>query len=110
MLPGQTLNIAEACSGLRSIMGLTFLGQAYAYLFDSRPWMRAAIGVMVIPIAVVANALRIVATAIASYHNRAWGHGIYHESTGWIVFVVAFSSILLAHFVMKKIWPAGKRI
>lgn len=104
-LPGLTLNIAEACSGLRSIMALTFLGQAYIYLFDSRPWMRAAVAAIVIPIAVFANSLRIVASAIAGSHNRAWGEGIYHESTGWLVFVVAFVCILGAHSLMKKIWP-----
>src|SRR5205085_3664621 len=36
-LPGQTLNVAEACSGLRSVVALTSLGQSYAYLFDSLP-------------------------------------------------------------------------
>jgi exosortase len=108
MLPGQTLNIAEACSGLRSIMALTFLGQAYIYLFDSRPWMRAVIAATVIPIAVFANSLRIVASAIAGSHNREWGQGIYHESTGWVVFVAAFLCILCAHFLMKKLWPEGK--
>jgi exosortase len=108
MLPGQTLNIAEACSGLRSIMALTFLGQAYIYLFDSRPWMRAVIAVTVIPIAVFANSLRIVASAIAGSHNREWGQGLYHESTGWVVFVVAFLCILGSHLLMNKIWPEGK--
>ena len=105
MLPGQTLNIAEACSGLRSIMALTFLGQAYIYLFDSRPWMRAVIAVIVIPIAVFANSLRIVASAVAGSHNREWGQGLYHESTGWVVFVVAFLCILGSHLLMNKIWP-----
>jgi exosortase len=108
MLPGQTLNVAEACSGLRSIMALTFLGQAYIYLFDSRPWMRAVIALMVIPVAVFANAIRIVASAIAGSHNRAWGEGLYHESTGWIVFVVAFLCILCAHLLIKRIWPDRK--
>lgn len=107
MLPGETLNIAEACSGLRSIMALTFLGQAYIYLFDSRPSMRAVIAVIVIPIAVFANSLRIVASAIAGSHNREWGQGLYHESTGWVVFVVAFLCILGTHFLIKKIWPDG---
>jgi exosortase len=107
MLPGQTLNVAEACSGLRSVMALTFLGQAYAYLFDSRPWMRAVIAIAVIPIAVFANAIRIFVSAVAGSHNRAWGEGVYHESTGWIVFVVAFVCIVSVHLAIKKLWPEG---
>jgi len=103
MLPGQTLNVAEACSGLRSMLALTFLGQAYAYLFDSRAWMRLAIAVLVVPIAVFANSLRIVASAIAGSYNRAWGEGTYHESAGWIVFVVAFLCVVLCHLLLKKL-------
>jgi len=108
MLPGQTLNIAEACSGLRSLVALTFLGQAYIYLFDSRPWMRAVIAVIVIPIAVFANALRVVTIAVAGSHNREWGEGLYHESAGWIVFVAAFVCIFCAHLVINKFWPESE--
>jgi exosortase len=103
MLPGQTLNIAEACSGLRSLMALTFLGQAYIYMFDSKPWMRPVMAILIIPIAVLANSLRIVASAVAATYNREWGQGTYHESTGWIVFVVAFVCVLGAHLAMNRI-------
>jgi len=103
LLPGMTLNVAEACSGLRSIMALTFLGQAYTYLFDSRPWMRAVMGVLVIPIAVVANSLRIVISAIASSYNPQWGKGVYHDTTGWGMFVISFAFIVGTHIVVTKI-------
>jgi exosortase len=102
ILPGQTLNVAEACSGLRSIMALTFLGQAYIYLFDSRAWMRLLMAFLVIPIAVLANSLRIVASAVAGSYNREWGTGTYHESTGWIVFVVAFVCVVATHTILKS--------
>ena len=103
ILPGQTLNIAQACSGLRSMMALTFLGQAYIYLFDSRAWMRLTIAILVIPIAVLANSMRIVATAVAGSYNKEWGQGLYHESTGWIVFVVAFICVLGSHMAIKAV-------
>jgi exosortase len=104
ILPGQTLNIAEACSGLRSLMALMFLGQAYIYVFDSKHWMRFVMACLVVPIAVFANTIRIVASAIAGAHNRAWSQGTYHESTGWIVFVVAFICLVLAHMAVNKIY------
>jgi len=103
LLPGQTLNIAEACSGLRSLFALTFLSQAYIYLFDSRPGMRAVMFALVVPIAVFANCLRIVASAVAATYNRAWGHGTYHESTGWIMFLVAFICVVGAHLTINKL-------
>ena len=103
VLPGQTLNVADACSGLRSLIALTFLGQAYIYLFDSRPWMRVVMAILVVPIAVLANALRILATAVAASYNRKWGDGSYHEWTGWVVFVVAFTCIICAHLLIKTL-------
>ena len=105
-LPGLTLNIAEACNGLRSLLALTFLGQAYTYMFDSRVWMRFVMAVLIIPIGVFANSIRIVASAVAGSINPEWAHGAFHESTGWIVFVVAFISILISHWTINRICRA----
>jgi exosortase/archaeosortase family protein len=58
---------------------------------------------LVVPIAVFANTMRIVASAIAGAHNRAWSQGTYHESTGWIVFVVAFVCLVAAHLAINKL-------
>jgi exosortase len=99
-LPGQTLNVVEACSGLRSVLSLSFLAQAYAYLFDRRPWMRVALALAIIPIAVMANAFRIALSAIAGGVNPEWGHGLYHEFTGWTVFVFSFIFLLIAHWAI----------
>jgi exosortase len=102
-LPGQTLSVAEACSGMRSLMALTFLAQAYVYLFDRRPWMRLVIALCVIPIAVFANGIRIMATAIAGSYRSEWAHGTFHDSTAWAVFAVAFVCIVAAHRILTLI-------
>ena len=102
-LPGQTLNVVEACSGLRSLLSLSFLAQAYAYLFDRRPWMRVALAVVIIPIAVAANAFRIAASAVAGGVNPEWGQGIYHEFAGWAVFVFSFIFLLMSHWMIGVI-------
>lgn len=99
-LPGQTLNVVEACSGLRSLLSLSFLAQAYAYLFDRRSWMRVALAIVIIPIAVMANAFRITLSAIAGGVNPEWGHGLYHEFTGWTVFVFSFIFLLISHWAI----------
>lgn len=100
-LPGQTLSVVEACSGLRSLLSLSFLAQLYAYLFDRRVWMRAVVAIAIIPIAVVANAGRIVSSAIAGRINPEWGHGMFHASTGWVVFVIAFIALVVTHYLIN---------
>jgi exosortase len=102
-LPGLTLSVAEACSGLRSLLALTFMAQAYVYLFDERPWMRAVIAACVIPIAVFANSIRIVMSAVAGSYHKEWAEGQFHASTGWVMFAVAFLGIVMAHILARKI-------
>ncbi|MFN7918884.1 MAG: exosortase/archaeosortase family protein [Bryobacteraceae bacterium] len=104
-LPGQSLSVVEACSGLRSLLSLTFLGQAYIYLFDRRPWMRLATAVAVIPIALFANSIRIVFSAWLGRQNPDWMHGIFHDSTAWVVFVVAFAGLVLFHKTFNRLVP-----
>jgi len=102
-LPTTTLDVAQACSGLRSLLALTFLGQAYVCLLDKRRWMRPVMALLVIPVAVFANSARIVASAIAASYRPEWIQGIFHESTGWIVFVVAFACIVTLHSMFGHI-------
>lgn len=102
-LPSATLDVAEACSGLRSLLALTFLGQAYVCLLDGRRWMRPVMALLVIPVAVFANAVRIIASAIAGSYRPEWMEGVFHESTGWIVFVIAFLCIVMLHSMFNHI-------
>jgi colanic acid biosynthesis glycosyl transferase WcaI len=102
-LPTATLDVAQACSGLRSLLSLTFLGQAYVCLLDGRRWMRPVMALLVIPVAVFANSARIVASAIAVSYRPEWIQGIFHESTGWIVFVIAFVCIVILHSIFNHI-------
>jgi exosortase len=102
-MPQATLSIVDACSGLRSLLSLTFLGQAYVCMFDGRRWMRLVMALLVIPIAVFANAMRIVVNAIGSTYSPTILHGILHESTGWVAFVVAFACIVVFHASFGRI-------
>jgi len=101
-LPNQTLNVVEACSGLRSLLSLSFLAQAYAFLFDRRPWMRVALGIAIVPIAVAANACRIALSAMAGQVNPDWAHGLFHAMTAWVVFVFSFVFLLLTHQLISR--------
>ncbi|MBV9743840.1 MAG: exosortase/archaeosortase family protein [Acidobacteriia bacterium] len=102
-LPTQTLSVAEACSGLRSIYALTFLTLTYAYFFTPRSRARWILAAAILPVAILVNALRVTLTAIMGSYNPAWTEGTYHEMLGWSVFVFAFAILLGLNAILKKI-------
>lgn len=89
-LPTLTLEVAEACSGIRSLVTLLTLAIIYGYLMDRRLWVRWLLAVSSIPIAVVANSTRIIGTGIlVQYWGAARAQGYLHALWGWIVFLVS---------------------
>jgi exosortase len=105
-LPSQTLDIVDACSGIRSLVTLLFLSQVYAYFTEKRTWMRWALLVATVPIAIAANAIRVAITGLLSELDTKLAQGAYHEMEGYIVFAVAFVALLLTHRVIS--WSAKK--
>jgi exosortase len=102
-LPSQTLDIAEACSGIRSLLSLLFMSAVYAYFFDKKVWMRWALLVATIPIAIAANGVRVGLTGLLSEIDTKLASGAYHEAEGYIVFVVALVALLIAHWGLNLI-------
>lgn len=103
-LAGSTLEVAEACSGLRSLMALLALGTVYAYFSQRRMWKRWTLVLLSIPIAILANAFRVTGTGIlANYWGTEAAEGFYHTFEGWIVFVVAFILLLACGTIIAKI-------
>ncbi len=100
-LPSQTLDIAEACSGIRSLMSLGFLSLLYAYFMDKRVWMRWALLAATIPIAIGANGVRVGVTGMVSEINTKFAEGAYHETEGYIVFIVAMIALVVTHKVIS---------
>jgi exosortase len=97
-LPSMPLEVAEACSGIRSLLTLVTLAIIYGYLLDKRKWMRVLLAVSAVPIAVFANSLRIVFTGlVVQYWDPEKGKGFYHEFSGWIIFVVALLMLFSVH-------------
>jgi len=91
MLAHTTLEVAEACSGLRSLLSLLALGTVYGYFSQNIMWKRWILVILSIPIAIIANAFRVSGTGIlAHYFGAEAAGGFYHTFEGWLVFVVAF--------------------
>jgi exosortase len=109
-LPSQTLDIADACSGIRSLLSLAFLSLVYAYFTDRRVWMRWVLLIATVPIAIAANGIRVAITGLLSEVNTQLAQGTYHEVEGYMVFVIALAALFLVHriisFVAKKMQKA----
>jgi exosortase len=103
-LASQTLSVAEACSGIRSLLSLSFLSLVYAYFFDSKVWMRWALFIGVLPIAILANAGRVTITGILSEHNTELAKGFFHELEGFVIFFIAFAMLFLLHLLINWVY------
>jgi exosortase len=104
-LANQKLSVVEACSGIRSLMSLTFLSLVYGYLSEQRLWVRWSIFLASIPIAVAANAFRVSATGVLSEYNPDLAQGFFHTLEGGVSFAFAFGLMILFHVVVKKLFP-----
>jgi exosortase len=109
ILPHTTLEVAEACSGIRSLISLLTLGIVLGYFTDVRKSVRFTIAAAAVPIAIVTNAMRVAGTGIAAYH---WGpeaaEGFFHTFSGWLVFVAAFFLMfVLTRLLLRWLPPAA---
>jgi exosortase len=106
-LPNQRLSVVEACSGIRSLLSLTFLSLVYAYFFDRKVWMRWVLLIASVPIAILANAFRVTTTGILSEYKREWADGFFHAAEGWAVFMVALVMLVGVHRFISRAWQAA---
>ncbi|MFI5072384.1 MAG: exosortase A [Terriglobales bacterium] len=104
ILPNYTLEVVEACSGIRSLMTLITLAVAYGYLMNDRRWLRWALALLMIPIAIVSNAIRIMGAGLLTYHfGHEMAQGFFHEFSGWVIFVAALILMFGCHWLLRKI-------
>jgi exosortase len=108
-LASQRLSVVEACSGIRSLISLSFLALVYAYFFDKKVWMRWVLLAATIPIAIAANATRVTLTGVLSEYRPELAHGLFHTMEGWVLFMVALVLLMVSHQVINRIYRATRR-
>jgi exosortase len=107
-LPAMALEVAEACSGIRSLMSLATLAIIYGYLLEPRTSIRVILAFASIPIAVLANSLRIIGTGLlVQYWDPDKAQGFFHEFSGWVIFVVSLVMLFVLHRALQWLWPEG---
>ena len=106
-LPAMPLEVAEACSGIRSLMSLFTVAVIYGYFLEKATWRRVVLALSALPIAVTANVARIVGTGLCvQYWDPEKALGFFHEFSGWLMFLVSLSCLYLVHLAMRV--AAGK--
>jgi exosortase len=100
--------VVEACSGIRSLLSLTFLSLVYGFFFDKKEWMRWVLLGATIPIAIVANASRVTITGIISEINTEFANGFFHVLEGWVIFMVALGLLVGFHKLVNRFSPGVK--
>jgi exosortase len=110
ILPNYTLEVVEACSGIRSLMSLTALALAYGYLAERSRWVRFLLVLLVLPIAIFSNGLRVMLAAMVTYQwGPEVGEGLLHSLYGIMIFLVATFLIIGTHAIINAGRRAWKR-
>jgi len=105
-LASTQLEVAEACSGIRSLISLLTLGIVYGYFVSPSVAVRTVLALATIPVAILANGMRVAGTGIAAnYYGPAAAEGFFHTFSGWLVFVVSFAMLFLIHRLIARWTP-----
>ncbi len=98
-----TLNVAEACAGMRLMMAFVALGVAMAYLSDRSMWHRLVLLASTLPIAIFCNFVRVMVTGVVYLMiGPEYARGGYHTLLGLSMLPLAFGLYALISFVIDK--------
>lgn len=110
VLAHSTLEVAEACSGIRSLISLLTLGIVYGYVMDPRRSMRTALAIGTIPVAIIANGFRVAGTGLAAqYYGAKAAEAFFDTFSGWILFTMAFFLLFVLYRLLLWIAPLKVR-
>jgi exosortase len=111
VLPNYSLEVVEACSGIRSLMSLIALAVAYGYFVEKRLWARITLVVLMVPIAVASNALRVVGAGIVTYFwGPQYAEGFFHFFQGWLIFVSAVACMIFVHWTLTHLAQSSREV
>ena len=106
----DALKIAEGCSGVRSLIALTFIATVYGYLTQDRLWKQVVLISVSIPLAILANSIRVTTIVlIAEYWNAEFAAKTYHNFSGFIFFPLGLSGLLLCGFLINGGWKRERQ-
>ncbi|MBD3290355.1 exosortase [candidate division KSB1 bacterium] len=103
-LQNYSLEVVEACSGLRSLMTLSALSAAIAYVYLQRFLSGILLIILTPPIAILANTGRIIMSAIVAIaFSPNLAKGIFHDISGLVIFLIGLILVSLCAIILKRI-------
>lgn len=104
-LPNCSLDVEDACSGLRMMMGVIAFAFAYGVIAGCARWQQVLLLILAAPIAVLANSLRIVSTGIMfQYATDETAQHFAHDIAGWTVIPVAGAIMIGLIFLFNRVF------
>jgi exosortase len=104
VLSNYSMEVVEACSGIRSLLTLISLAIIYGYFVERRRWVRYTLVILMVPSAIISNSLRIMGAAmIAHRFGPAAAEGFLHTFSGWVIFVASLLVLLVFHWILRRI-------
>jgi len=102
---GRALEVAEACSGIRSLIALFAIGAMWAYLFQKNLIGQIVLFLSTAPIAIFANVVRVLITAIivVTVTDKVTDEPL-HTIMGLSVFVVEFVGLFIIGSILRKVF------
>ncbi len=97
------LDVADPCSGIRSLLALMALSLAFAKISQLKKTGKIILFLSFLPIAIIANIVRIVTIAfVTKFFGVKLAMGAYHDISGYLVFVIATLLLISLEHVLKK--------
>jgi len=98
-----TIGVAEACSGIRSLISLMAFATLLGYLRGLPVWARTVLAVCTVPVALVVNAIRVAsAGALGNYLGERWAEGMFHTLSGVILFLLALLALAATSSLLDR--------
>jgi exosortase len=103
-LAGRRIEVAEACNGIRYVLPLGFFALVYSRLFESRWILRTVLVAAVVPLAVLANAIRVAAIAASPALESGWPHTL----SGLLLYLACLGILAILRAFAKGIYDRVK--
>ncbi len=102
---GFQLDVADACSGLRSLIVMTALAAPYAYFTQRGLWRKWGLFLLSVPLAMLANTIRIFTLAlVAEWIGMRLAMALYHDFSGYLVFLISVALLMGAGSLLETDW------
>jgi exosortase len=105
-LADATLSVEDACSGIRSLFGITATATAFAFIAPGGALRKTILIVSAVPIAIFSNILRVTGTGLLyQYVGGEFAEGFYHSLEGWVFYVIALGLLFGEFFLLNAVFP-----